>query len=154
LAVEDLARRNSVLRVEHVPVVYRLCADERERRLADPPPKLDVLLMAVCLQALLGLEVEQLQRPALGLEGYDGLSQVHDGTVCANRPPNDIVGVLEVDDDGFGGRIGFVVDLAHADVLVGLECLQPLLAHLPNRVIDIGQHTQFCHDIDAGYAFC
>jgi hypothetical protein len=123
LAVEDLTRRNGVLRVEHVPVVYGLCTDKRECCLADPPPELDVLLMAVCLQALLGLEVEQLERPSLGFEGYDGLSQVHDGTVCANRSPDDIVGVLEVDDDGLGGRVGFVVDLAHANVLVGLECL-------------------------------
>ena len=111
-------------------MVYRLCADECERRLADPPPELDVFLVAVCLQALLGLEVEQLQCPALRLEGYDGLSQVHDGTVRTDRSPDDIIGVLEVDDDGLGGCVGFVVDLTHANVLVGLECLCLLLACL------------------------
>jgi hypothetical protein len=130
LAVEYLARRNGVLGVEHVPVIDGLCADECERCLADPSPELDVLLMAVCLQTLLGLEVEQLQCPALGLEGYDGLSQVHDGAVGANRSPNDIVGVLEIDDDSLGGRVGFVVDLTYANVLVGLECLDRLSAHV------------------------
>jgi hypothetical protein len=128
LAIKDLARRNSVLRVEHIPVVYGLCADKRKCSLADPPPKLDVLLMAVGLQTLFGLEVEQLQCPALRLESDDRLSQVHDGAVGPDRSPDDIVGVLEVDDDGLGGRVGFVVDLSHANVLVGLECLYRLLA--------------------------
>jgi hypothetical protein len=111
-------------------MVDSLRADECERRLADPSPELDVFLMAICLQTLLGLEVEQLQCPALRLEGYDGLSQVHDGAVSADWSPNDIVGVLEVDDDGLGGRVGFVVDLTHANVLVGLECLWRLSAHV------------------------
>jgi hypothetical protein len=79
--------------------------------------------MAVCLQALLGLEVEELQRPALRLERDDRLSQVHDGAVRADRSPNDIVCVLQIDDDRLGGGVGLVVDLAHAHVLVRLECL-------------------------------
>jgi hypothetical protein len=112
-------------------MVYSLCADERKGCLADPSPELNVLLMAVCLQALLGLEVEQLQRPSLRLESYDGLSQVHDGTVGAYRSPDDIVCVFQIDDDSLGGCVGFVVDLAHANVLVRLECLQKLSAHLP-----------------------
>jgi len=49
LAVEDLARRNSVLGVEHIPMIYSLCADKCECRLADPPPELNVFLVAVCL---------------------------------------------------------------------------------------------------------
>jgi hypothetical protein len=104
-------------------VVHGFGADQRKRGLADPPPKLDVLLMAVCLQALLGLEVEELQRPALRLERDDRLSQVHDGAVRADRSPNDIVCVLQIDDDRLGGGVGLVVDLAHAHVLVRLECL-------------------------------
>jgi hypothetical protein len=103
-------------------VVHSLCADERKRSLADPPPKLNVLLMAVGLEALFGLEVEELQRPALRFESYDGLSQVHDGAVRANRPSDDVVRVLEVNDDRFGGSVG-IGDLSHANVLVGLECL-------------------------------
>jgi hypothetical protein len=78
--------------------------------------------MAVGLQTLFSLEIEQLQCPALRLESYDGLSQVHDGTVGAYWSPDDIVGVLEVDDDGLRGRVGFVINLSHANVLVGLEC--------------------------------
>ena len=58
LAIKDLARRNSVLRVQYIPVIYSLCADERKGSLADPPPELNVLLMAVGLQAFLGLKVE------------------------------------------------------------------------------------------------
>ncbi len=110
-------------------MVYGLCADKRKCSLADPSPKLNVLLMAVGLQTLFSLEIEQLQCPALRLESYDGLSQVHDGAVSAYRSPNDIVGVLEVDDDGLRGRVGFVINLSHANVLVGLECLGLLLAH-------------------------
>ena len=78
--------------------------------------------MAVGLKALLSFEVEELQRPALRLESYDGLSQVHDGTVRTNRPPNDVVRILEVDDDRLGGSVG-IGDLPHANVLVRLECL-------------------------------
>ena len=64
------------------------------------------------------------------LESYDGLSQVHDGAVGADRSPDDIVCVLQIDDDGLGGGVGIVVDLAHANVLVGLECLGLLSAYL------------------------
>ena len=79
--------------------------------------------MAICLQTLLCLQVEELQRLALRLQGNDGLSQVHDRTVCADRSADDIVCVLQVDDDRLGGGVGIIVDLAHANVLVGLESL-------------------------------
>jgi len=129
-AVKDLARGYSVLRVKHIPVVYGLGADKRKGGLADPSPELNVFLMAVCLQALLGLEVEELQRPSLRLESYDGLCQVHDGAVGADRSPDDIVCVLEIDDDRLGGGVGVGVDLAHANVLVGLERLSSLSAQM------------------------
>ena len=64
-----------------------------------------------------------MQRSSTCFESNDVLGPVHDGAVGANRSPDDIVGVLEVDDDGLGGRVGFGVDLSHANVLVGLECL-------------------------------
>jgi hypothetical protein len=130
-SVEDLAWCHGTLRVEDVPVVDGLCADERKRGLADPSPELNVLLMAVCLQTLLGLEVEELQRPSLRLEGYDGLRQVHDGAVGADRSSDDIVCVLQINDDRLGGRVGFAVDLAHANVLVRLQSLEGLSARLP-----------------------
>jgi hypothetical protein len=103
-------------------VVHSLRAHKCKRRLTDPPPELNVLLMTVGLQALFCLQVEELQRPSLRFESYDRLSQVHDGAVRANRPPNDVVRVLEVNDDCLGGGVG-IVDLAYANVLVGLECL-------------------------------
>jgi hypothetical protein len=79
--------------------------------------------MGVCLQALLRLEVEQLQRPPLRLESNDRFRQMHDCTVSSNRPPDDIVCVLEVDNDCLGGRSGIVVLLADTDILVRLESL-------------------------------
>lgn len=104
-------------------MVDRLCADKGQCGLADPPPELDVLVVSICLQTLLGLQVEELERLPLRLEGNDGLGQVHDGAVCADWPPNDIVRVLEVNDDRLGGCVGFIVLLADTDVLVRLECL-------------------------------
>jgi hypothetical protein len=104
-------------------VVHSLRADQRKRSLADPPPENNVLLMAVCLQTLFCLKVEQLQRSSLRLQSNNRLSQVHNRTVCADRSANDIVCVLQVDDDGLGGGVG-IVDLAHANVLVGLESLE------------------------------
>jgi hypothetical protein len=65
----------------------------------------------------------------LRLESYDGLSQVHNGTVRTNRPPDDVVRVLEIDDDCLGGGVG-IGDLAYANILVGLECLYVLSANL------------------------
>jgi hypothetical protein len=152
--VEDLAWGYGVLRVEYVPMVHGLCADEGKGCLADPSPELNVLLMAICLQALLGLEIEELQRPALGLKSYDGLSQVHDGAVGTDRSPDDIVCVLQIDDDRLGGSVGFVVDLAHANVLVGLERLIAVSASAKSELLEMGPHTQFCHDIDAGCDLC
>lgn len=80
-------------------------------------------MVGICLQALLGLQIEELQRLSLRLESYDGLRQMHDGAVSADRPPNNIVRVLQVDYNGLGGRIGFVILLSHTDVLVRLERL-------------------------------
>ena len=79
---------------------------------------------------------------------------MHDSAIGTNWSPNDIVRVLEVDDDGLGGSIGFVIDLAHTDILVGLECLDTLLAFSWHLVVLEELHTQFCHDIDAGYSSC
>jgi len=89
----------------------------------------------------------------LCLEGDDGLGQVHNGTVGADRSPDYIVGILKVDNDGLGGRVGFVVDLAHANVLVRLERLR-LSANPRGLGCLCRPHTQFCHDIDAGWSLC
>ena len=84
--------------------------------------------MSVCLQALFCLKVEELQRPTLRLQSNDRFSQVHDGTICANWSADNIVCVLQVDDDGLGGGVGLVVDLAYANVFVGLKRLWQLSA--------------------------
>lgn len=104
-------------------MVHRLRADQRKSSLADPPPEDNILLMAVCLQTLFCLKVEELQRLTLRLQSNNGFSQVHNRTVCADRSADDIVCVLQVDDDGLGGGVGIIVDLAHANVLVGFESL-------------------------------
>lgn len=107
-------------------MVYSLRAHKCKRVLADPPPELDVLLMAVCLEALLSLEIEKLQCPALRLERDDRLSQVHNGTIRTDRSPNNIVRVFQINYDSLRRGVRFVIDLAHAYVLVGFECLASL----------------------------
>lgn len=74
---------------------------------------------------------------------------MHNGAVGADRSPDDIVCVLQIDDDGLGGSVGFGVDLAHANVLVGLEGLGAV-STCTTGIIRDDPHTQFCHDIDAG----
>ena len=76
--------------------------------------------MVVCLQTLFCLKVEELQRPTLRLQSNDGLSQVHDGAICPNWSSDNIVRILQIDDDRLRGSVGFVVHLAHADILVRL----------------------------------
>jgi hypothetical protein len=44
-------------------MIYALAAHERKSCLANPPPVLDILVMSVCLQALLGLKVKELESP-------------------------------------------------------------------------------------------
>ena len=56
---------------------------------------------------------------------------MHDGAVGAYRSSDNVVCVLQIDDNRLGGCVGFAVDLAHANVLVGLERLLQLSAHLP-----------------------
>ena len=69
---------------------------------------------------------------------------MHNGTVGADRAADDVVRVLEVDDDRLGGSVGLIILLAHADVLVGLECLQPLSALLdPADPMDLGHLRSF-----------
>lgn len=148
LTIKDLARARRVAAIEDIPMVYGLGADKRQRSLADPPPELNVLGVGVRLQPLLGIEIEELERPTLRLKSNNGLRQMHDGAVSANRPPDDIIRVLEVDDDGLGGRVGFAL-LPNADILVRLERLQRIRRGLLRFSRNI-MLTQFCHDIDAG----
>jgi hypothetical protein len=79
---------------------------------------------------------------------------VHNGAVGTDRSPDDIVCVLQINDDRLGGGVGFVVDLAHAHVLVGFEGLGELLVLLLTADHLRIPHTQFCHDIEAGCVYC
>lgn len=104
---------------EDVPVVHTLVTHESQGSLVDPPPIYNILGHGARLEALLGLQIEQLEGPRLGLERDDGLGQVHYGALGADGPPDDVVEVLEVQNDRLGRRVGLAC-LAHANVLVGL----------------------------------
>lgn len=121
IALKDLDRR--LLRsIVNVPVVDACCGDEAQSGLANPLPKLDVVIHGARLELLLLLEVENLQRPRLGLEGDDLAVPVHDGTVGLDGPACDVVAILELDDDDFG-LCGFALLLSNTNVGIGLECL-------------------------------
>ncbi|PNY29194.1 Uncharacterized protein TCAP_00893 [Tolypocladium capitatum] len=122
IALKDLGRR-VLSGVVHVPVVDAGGGDETEGGLANPPPELDVLVHCARLELLLLLEVEDLQRPGLGLEGDDVPIPVHDGTVGLDGPTRDIVAILELDDDDLG-LSGLALLFSDADVGVGFERLQ------------------------------
>lgn len=96
--------------------------DKAQTRLAVPFPEDDVLVHGGRLQLRLLRQVEDLQCPLLGLQRNDLLVVVHDGTVGLDGPPNDVVAILEVDYDDFGGR-GLVGLLPDADVRVGFKGL-------------------------------
>ena len=103
-------------------MIHTSRCNEAKSRLADPFPVLDVLAHGAGLELLLLFEIEDLQRPRLGLEGDDLALPVHDSTVSLDGSPCDIVVVLELDDDDFW--LGsFALLLANADVRVGFECL-------------------------------
>lgn len=53
---------------------------------------------------------------------------MHDSAVCTNGPPNNVVRVFKINDHRLGWSVCFVVDLAHADILVGLERLQGVVS--------------------------
>jgi hypothetical protein len=109
-------------------MIHALAAHERKSCLTNPPPVLDVLVMSVCLQALLGLKVEELESPRLRLESNDRFRQMHDGAISSDRPPHYVIDILEVENNCLRWRTGIVALLAHADVGVGLEGLCTLLA--------------------------
>ena len=109
-------------------MIYALAAHKRKSCLANPPPVLNVLVMSVCLQALLGLKVEKLESPRLRLESNDRFRQMHDGAISSDRPPHHVVDILEIKNNRLRRGTGIVALLAHADVGVGLEGLYIWLA--------------------------
>ncbi len=121
MPLKDLAR-SGLRRVKDVPVVDGVFRHQAEVLVAEPLPEQDVLVHGGRLESLALLEVEDLQRPLLGLERDDELTPVHDGTVGLDGSTDDIVVVLEIDDDDLG--LGFIADpLTHTDEPVRFECL-------------------------------
>jgi hypothetical protein len=101
-------------RVEDIPVVNGALGDQSQCGLADPLPEGHVLTHRGRLEFLFLLEVEDLQSTRLRLEGDNLARPVHDGTVGLDRPADDIVPVLELDDEDFGRR-GLVFLVPDAD---------------------------------------
>lgn len=118
VSVGDLDGGQLVL-VEDIPVVDSRVCDEAQRVLTDPLPEDHVLVHGCRLQLLLVVQVKDLDRPLLGLEGDDVEVPVHNSTVSLDGPAGDIVVVLQVDDDDLG-RSGLVLLLAYADVVIRL----------------------------------
>jgi hypothetical protein len=63
----------------------------------------------------------------LRFESNDGLCQVHNRAIGANRSPDDVVEVLEVEDDRLGWSPGISILLAYANIMVRLESLSMVL---------------------------
>ena len=87
----------------------------------DPFPKDHIFLHRRALYLALCTQVEDLQCLPAGFESNHQLRPMHYGTVGLDRPPNDILCVLEVDNDDFGRSI-IIYFLAYANVVVGLQC--------------------------------
>lgn len=134
VTLEDL--NGSVLAcIVHVPVEDAGGGDETEGGLANPLPELNILVHCARLELLLLLEVEDLERPRLGLEGNDLSVPVHDSTVGLDWPACHIVAILELDDNDLRlGRLALL--LSDAYVRVGLECLGKVSSMILRKVGD------------------
>lgn len=112
IAVKRL-HRSILAGVGDVPVVDGVLGDQTKGRLADPLPEGNIFTHCCRLQLRFLLEVEDLEG-ATGLQGNDMTRPVHDGGVRLDRPPGDIVVVLQVDDNDIG-RARFVFLVSDAD---------------------------------------
>ncbi len=106
-------RRLRLSRIKDIPVVYGSICNEPQACFAEPLPKYNILIHCGRLELLFLYEVEDLKGSLLGFEGDDLLVPMHDGTISFDRLPNDVVVILHVDDDDFGG-IGRLLRLANA----------------------------------------
>lgn len=92
--------------------------DQTQALLVEPLPVNNVLIHHCRLQFLLGREIEDLDCPALGLEGDDVLVPVHDRTVRVNWPAHNIIVVLQIDDNDLG-LVLVIKLLPNANVVIG-----------------------------------
>ena len=91
--------------------------DHADAGFAEPLPEHDIFIQYGGLELLLLLQVENLDRSALGLERDDISVPVHDSTVGIDRAPGDFIVVLEVDDDDLW--LLFIAEfLSDADIVV------------------------------------
>lgn len=105
-----------------VPVVDGGLGDQTQGLVAEPLPVDNILVHYRGLQLLLGGEVEDLNCPALGLEGDNVLAPVHDRTVSIDRPPHDLIVVLQVNNDDLW-LVVLVELLANTDIVIRFEGL-------------------------------
>lgn len=67
-------------------------------------------------------KVEDLDCAALSFEGDNVLAPVHDGTVSVDRPPHDLIVVLQVNNDDLW-LVVLIELLANTDIVIGFEGL-------------------------------
>lgn len=103
-------------------MVHGGVGNQTQGLVTEPLPVDDILVHHRRLELLLCLQVEDLNCPALRLECDDVLAPVHDGAVSVDRPPHDIVVVLQVNNDDLRLVI-FVELLANADIVIRFESL-------------------------------
>lgn len=98
-------------------MVNRNVCHQTQTRIAEPLPVHDILIHNRRLQLLLCRQVEDLDCPSLRFESDDVLGPMHDSTVRVDRPFDDFIVVLEVDDNHLGLVI-FAKFLANTEVVI------------------------------------
>lgn len=95
--------------------------DKSQSICTDPFPIHHIFVHGRRLKFELLAQVEDLECPLIGLERNDLLGPVHKGTICLDRPPDELIVVLEIDDYNFRGSIPYL--LANADVVIRFKSL-------------------------------
>ena len=150
VSIKDLDR-SRLSCVKDVPVEDRVVRHQAKMVLAIPFPEQNVLAHGGRLESLTLIQIEDLQRSLLGLEGDDQLVPVHDGAVSLDRSTGDIIVVVEVDDDDLW--LGVIIEpLTNADESVRFQRLYARLAAV--KLDHRAQRRSLTHELkpmDAGY---
>lgn len=86
-------------RVKDIPVVDGSLRHQTQGLVTKPLPVHNILVHDSRLELLLCGQIENLDRSTLGFEGDDVAGPVHDGTVRVDRPLDNFIIVLQVDDN-------------------------------------------------------
>jgi hypothetical protein len=105
-----------------VPMVDGGFRNQTQGLFAEPLPVHNILVHYRRLELLLDGEIENLDCPALSLEGDNVLAPVHDCTVGIDRPPHDLIVVLQVNNDDLWLVVLFEL-LANTDIVIRFEGL-------------------------------